>query len=114
MSVTIADLRTLAPELGTVDDGIIQAALDAVPLMVTLETFPEHIDLLTTYMALHVLALMGHGNSAGGRIVSKSAGGVSVTYAQATATALSSLGSTQWGVLYRLVVRGYGLRGAVT
>lgn len=113
MSVTTSDLITLAPELATVDVAILNSALEAVPLMVRLEVFPENAELLTKYLALHVLALMGFGKAKDGRIVSKSAAGVSVTYATTVATAMDSLGSTPWGVLYRLAVRRYGLRGGV-
>lgn len=114
MAVTSADLIVLAPELASVDVAILDDALAAVPLMVNLATFPERADLLTKYMALHVLALMGFGKQANGKVVSKAAAGVSVTYASVAPTALQELGSTPWGCLYRAAVRAYGLRGAVT
>lgn len=113
MSVEIEDLRALAPELETVPDEILESALEAVPLIINLDAFPDKAELLTKYMALHVLALMGFGKAKDGKIISKSAAGVSVTYASTTATALRELDSTPWGALYRLAVRGYGLRGGV-
>lgn len=114
MAVTSADLITLAPELSTVDVAILNQALSAVPLVVDLTTFPERTDLLTKYVALHILTLMGFGKQANGRVVSKSAGGVSITYATAATTSFADLSSTTWGSLYRMAVRAHGLRGAVT
>lgn len=114
MAVTRANLITLAPELAAVDTAILDAALAAVPLAINLTTFADKADLLTTYLALHILSLQGYGKQANGRIISKSAAGVSVTYAQLAPYALKDLDSTPWGALYRLMVRGYGLRGGVT
>lgn len=117
MSVTRADLIKLAPELATVDTAILDQALLSVPLVINLGTsspFLDKADLLTTYMALHLLAMMGFGKQANGRIISKSAAGVSVTYAQLAPYALRDLDATSWGALYKLAVRGYGLRGGVT
>lgn len=115
MSVTLENLRTLAPELATVDDAVLQHALAAVPHMANVDAFGDKADLLTTYLALHTLALMGFGKAANGRVTSKSAAGVSVSYAvPQDAAAMGALDSTPWGRLYRLVVRGFGLRGGTT
>ena len=120
MSVDISALRALAPELSQASDAILTDALAAVPLLVNLSSTgpftatPAMVDRLTTYMALHIVSLMGFGRASTGRVASKSAGGVSITFAQAAEVALSDLSSTPWGVLYKLAVRPFGLRGAVT
>lgn len=117
MAVIPANLIALAPELATVDTAILDAALAAVPGLVNLgpsSPFLDKADLLTTYMALHVLALMGYGKASQGRVIAKGAAGVSVRYASVAAFKMSDLESTTWGSLYRLTVRGYFLRGAVT
>lgn len=117
MAVTTSNLIALAPELASVDVSILAQALAAVPLVVNLSTsspFADKADLLTTYMALHLLALMGFGKAAQGRVISKGAAGVSVTYATVAQFKMSDLTSTPWGALYKLAVRSYGLMGAVT
>jgi hypothetical protein len=118
VAITPANLITLAPELAAVDNAILVAALAAVPQLINLDPnsspFADKADLLTTYLALHVLAMMGYGKASQGRVVSKGAAGVSVTYATVAAFKVSDLESTPWGALYKLAVRGYGFRGAVT
>lgn len=121
MSVTNADLIRLAPELADVDAAVLEFARMAVPQLVNLDPVsspfvgpPSKVDLLTIYLSLHVLALSGYGKAAQGRVVSKGAAGVHVTYASVAQFKLSDLESTTWGALYRLTVRSYGYRGAVT
>lgn len=118
MPVIPANLITLDPSLAAVDTAALQSALDAVPLIINLDPvsspFLAKADLLTTYLAMHVLALMGFGKAGQGRVVAKGAAGVSVRYAELKAFSLRELDSTPWGALYRLTMRGYGLRGAVT
>ena len=65
MSVTVEDLQAYRTELATVDEDVIQAAIDEAEARTSRAQWaPAHVDYAVRYLALHLLALNAQADAA--------------------------------------------------
>lgn len=107
MAQTRAELLLRAPELSTVAEAEVAAALADAALQVNPTTFGTRTDLAVLLIAAHHLA-MAHPESVTATVVSESVGPISTTYATSVAgraADLSPYGETSYGRRYLLLLR---------
>jgi hypothetical protein len=111
----VAAFKTMFPELASVDDTLVQIAIDQASQFVD-DTWGKSEADATMYLAAHFMALAQATASSGGRLVtSETIGRISVSYASVSAASKTSgvdpLASTGYGLIFSnmLARQGFGI-----
>jgi hypothetical protein len=106
----VVAFKSMFPEFMTVDDSVVQTALDEAALFVGDDWAPVDAQAATFYLAAHFIAQGQAAAGGAGRVVtSEHIGQISVQYAAASATssgsAYPSLANSSYGLMFLAVMR---------